>query len=60
MLNQGTEKWKKKTASIQEIGKLSLSYCGLSVNHEMKRGWETQGGTWSYEGRLVLGKGCKM
>lgn len=60
MLNQGPEKRKKKAARIQEIGKLSLSYCGLNVNHEMKRGWEMQGGTWSYEGGLILGKGYEM
>lgn len=34
MLSQGNEKWKKKAARIQEIGKLSLSCCGMSVNHE--------------------------
>lgn len=60
MLNQGNERWKKKPARIQEIGKLSLSYCGMSVNHEMKSGWETQGRTWSYEGRVILRKGYKI
>lgn len=38
ILNQENEKWKKKAARIQEVGKLRLSYCGMSVNHEMGMG----------------------
>lgn len=60
MLNQGNEKWKKnKAARFEETRELGLGYCWVSVNHEME-GWATQGGTWSYEGRLILAKGYKI